>query len=44
MIVLQGFDSYEIISKAQSDEEPPYTEYAKMARYIVHKVGECQET
>lgn len=39
-VLLQGLYSFEIISRARSEEEPPYTEHAKMARYIVHKVGE----
>lgn len=30
--------SHQIVSVAS--DEPPYTEYAKMARYIIHKVGE----
>lgn len=39
LVLVQGLYSYQIVS-AVDDHEPSYDEYAKMARYIVHKVGE----
>lgn len=39
-VFLRGFRSLEVIT-AHSEQvnEPNHTEHAKMARYIVHKVG-----
>lgn len=45
IVLLKGFRSLEVITAySEKVNEPNHTEHAKMARYIVHKVGKSRCT